>query len=144
MTADPLCPNKTAAFFDQTSIGIVPRQPILAASQQQLNRAIDQIATLPATAELRRDEIRLQVALMNPLMPLKGHAAPETKAATDRAYLLIERAKELGEPRETRYCYSLSSTTFGARISLDSTVTLCALMLRSSWHLPKSRVRACR
>jgi hypothetical protein len=67
---------------------------------QQLNRALDQIATLPATAELRRDKIKLQVALMYPLLHLKGHAASETKAATERAHLLIERATALGEPPE--------------------------------------------
>ena len=67
---------------------------------EQLKRALDQIATLPATPDLRREEIKLQVAVITPLMLTKGYAAPETKAATERARLLIERAEALEEPPE--------------------------------------------
>ena len=56
----------------------------------QLTRALEQIATLPGTPALRRDQIKLQVGLMNTLMHTKGHAAQETKAAAERARLLIE------------------------------------------------------
>ena len=66
----------------------------------QLTRALDQIATLPATPALRREQIKLQVALITPLMHVKGYAAPETKAAAERARLLIEQAEALGEPPE--------------------------------------------
>jgi predicted ATPase len=66
----------------------------------QLNRALDQIAALPGTASLRRDEIKLQVALANALMHVKGFTAPDTKAALERARSLIERAEALGEPPE--------------------------------------------
>jgi len=66
----------------------------------QLTRALDQIATLRATPALRREQIKLQVALINPLMHTKGHAAPETKAAVERAGLLIEQAEALGEAPE--------------------------------------------
>jgi len=67
---------------------------------QQFTRALDQIATLPATPALRREEIKLQVALITPLIHLKGFAAPETKAAAQRARLLIEQAEAVGEPPE--------------------------------------------
>src|SRR6202042_596041 len=40
----------------------------------------------------------LQVALLTPLMHVKGYAAPETKAAVERARVLIEQAEALGEP----------------------------------------------
>ena len=66
----------------------------------QLTRALDQIATLPATPALRREQIKLQVALINPLIHVKGPAAPETKTAAERARLLIEQAEALGEPPE--------------------------------------------
>ena len=66
----------------------------------QLTRALDQIATLPATPVLRREQIRLQVALINPLLHVKGYAAPETKMAVERARILIENAEALGEPPE--------------------------------------------
>jgi predicted ATPase len=67
---------------------------------EQLSRALAQIATLPATPALRREQIKLWVALLNPLMHVKGHAAAETKAAAEQAKLLIERAEALGEPPE--------------------------------------------
>jgi hypothetical protein len=66
----------------------------------QLTRALDQIATLPSTPRLRREQIELQVATITPLMHVKGYAAPEVKAATERARLLIEQAEALGEPPE--------------------------------------------
>ena len=66
----------------------------------QLTRALDQIATLPATPAMRREQIKLQVALITPLLNVKGAAAPETKAAAERARLLIEQAEALGEPPE--------------------------------------------
>ncbi len=72
----------------------------LAEATEQLTRALAQIAALPDTPALRREEIKLQVALITPLMHVKGYAAPETKAAAERARLLIERAEALGEPPE--------------------------------------------
>jgi hypothetical protein len=55
---------------------------------------------LPSTPALRREEIKLQVALINPLQHVKGQATPETKAVAERARLLIEQAEALGEPPE--------------------------------------------
>ena len=65
---------------------------------QHLTRALAQIATLPATPALRQEEIKLQVALITPLGHANGFAALETKAAGDRARLLIEQAEAVGEP----------------------------------------------
>jgi predicted ATPase len=59
---------------------------------------VDQIASLPPTPNLRREQIKLQVALIAPLLHVKGFAAPEAKAATEHASLLIERATAVGEP----------------------------------------------
>jgi class 3 adenylate cyclase/predicted ATPase len=67
---------------------------------EQLTQALSQIETLPATPALRREQIKLQVALINALFHAKGFAAPETKAAAERARLLIEQAEALGEPPE--------------------------------------------
>jgi class 3 adenylate cyclase/predicted ATPase len=66
----------------------------------QFTRALDQIAALPDTPALRREQIKLQVALITPLIHIKGYAAPETKAAAEQAHLLIERAEAVGEPPE--------------------------------------------
>jgi class 3 adenylate cyclase/predicted ATPase len=66
----------------------------------QLTRAIGLIGALAPTPALRREETKLQVALITPLIHVKGYAAPETKAAAERANLLIEQARALGEPLE--------------------------------------------
>jgi predicted ATPase len=50
------------------------------------------------TTALRREQIKLQIGLITALMNVKGYAAPETKAAEERARLLLEEAEALGEP----------------------------------------------
>jgi predicted ATPase len=72
----------------------------LAEAAAQFTHALEQIATLPGTPALRREQIKLQVALVNPLMHIKGYAAPETKTALGQARSLIEQAEALGEPPE--------------------------------------------
>jgi class 3 adenylate cyclase/predicted ATPase len=67
---------------------------------EQLTRALAHIATLPGTPALRSEQIYLQVALITPLMHVKGHAAPETGAAAERARSLIEEAEALGETQK--------------------------------------------
>jgi hypothetical protein len=67
---------------------------------EQLRRALGQLATLPSTPALRAEQVKLQVALINPLTHIRGYAAPETKAATEQARLLIEQAEALGEAPE--------------------------------------------
>ena len=63
-----------------------------------LTNALTQIAALPPTATLRREQIKLQIALIGPLMHIKGYGAPETIAAAERARFLIEESEALGEP----------------------------------------------
>src|SRR5262249_43980145 len=72
----------------------------LAEAIEQLSRALGQIAIFPAPPVLRRMQIDLQVALIVPLVHVKGFAASETKAAVEQARLLLERAEKLGEPPE--------------------------------------------
>jgi predicted ATPase len=67
---------------------------------EQFTRALDLIAALPSTAALRRKEIKLRVAIIFPLMHVKGYAAPEGKAAAERARFLIEQAEAVGEASE--------------------------------------------
>jgi class 3 adenylate cyclase/predicted ATPase len=90
---------KAARLWGKAGQRSLARSALIEAAGQ-LTRALDQIAALPATPELRRDQIKLQVALLNPLMHTKGFAAPETKAAIERAHLLIEQAEARGEPPE--------------------------------------------
>ena len=72
----------------------------LVEAAEHFTRALAQIETLPGTPALRREQIKLQVALITPLAHIKGYSAPETKAVTERARLLIEQADALGEPPE--------------------------------------------
>jgi tetratricopeptide (TPR) repeat protein len=61
-------------------------------------RAAPYVDRILRGANPRREQIELQVALITPLEYVKGYAAPETKAAIERARLLIEQAERLGEP----------------------------------------------
>jgi class 3 adenylate cyclase/predicted ATPase len=91
--------EKAAGLWGKAGQRSLARSALVEATAQ-LGRALDQIENLPGTAARRREQIKFQVALTNALMPTKGQAAPETKAALDRARMLIEQAEALGEPPE--------------------------------------------
>jgi predicted ATPase len=91
--------EKAAGLWGKAGQRSVGRSAMVEAAAQ-LTRALEQIATLPGTAALRREQIKLQVALITPLMHVKGYAAAETRAAAEQARLLIEQAEALGEPSE--------------------------------------------
>jgi class 3 adenylate cyclase/predicted ATPase len=91
--------DKAAVLWGKAGLRSVERSAFVEAIEQ-LRRALGQIATSPSTPALRCEEIKLQVALIYPLQNVKGQAAPETKAAAERALLLIEQAEALGEPPE--------------------------------------------
>src|SRR5271167_2465864 len=88
--------EKAAGLWGKAGQRSLARSALLE-SVAQLTRALDQIAALPATPTLRREQIELQVAVITPLVHVKGYAAPETKAASERALLLIDQAEALGE-----------------------------------------------
>ncbi len=91
--------EKAAGLWGRAGQRSLERSALVEAVEQ-ITHALDQIASLPTTPALRREQINLQVALANAIMHVKGYAAPETKAATERARLLIEQAEALGEPPE--------------------------------------------
>ena len=76
------------------------RRSALVEAAEQLKRALNLIKSLPGKAALRREEIKLQVELITPLIHVSGYATPETRAAGERALLLIEQARALGEAPE--------------------------------------------
>ena len=88
--------EKAASLWGKAGERSLERSALIEATEQ-FTRAVDQIASLPSTPALRRDEIKLQVALAIALMYAKGWAAPETRAALERARLLIEQVEALGE-----------------------------------------------
>jgi hypothetical protein len=89
--------EKAAGLWGKAGLRSVERSALVEAVEQ-LRRALAQIATLPSTPALRSEQIKLQVALVTPLMHIKGYAAPETKAALEHARQLIEQVEALGEP----------------------------------------------
>ncbi len=91
--------EKAASLWGKAGQRSLSRSALVEATEQ-LTRALDQFAALPQTAALRHEQIKLQVALITPLMHLKGFAAPEPKAAAERARMLIEQAEALGETLE--------------------------------------------
>jgi class 3 adenylate cyclase/predicted ATPase len=91
--------EKSASLWGKAGQRSAARSALVEAAAQ-FTRALDQIATLPTTPALRREQIKLQVALITPLMYIKGYSAPETKVAAERARLMIEQAERLGEPAE--------------------------------------------
>jgi predicted ATPase len=91
--------EKAARLWGKAGQRSFSRSALLEAAKQ-FNRALTQIAALPRTPDLRREQIKLQVSLVGALMHTSGYAAPETKTALDRARSLFEEAEELGEPHE--------------------------------------------
>ena len=91
--------EKAAGLWGKAGQRSLERSALVEAVEH-LTRALGQIATLPGTPTLHREQINLQVALANALGPTKGYAAPETRASLDQARLYIEQAKALGEPPE--------------------------------------------
>jgi predicted ATPase len=72
--------EKAAGLWGKAGLRSLARSALVEAAEQ-LSRALDQIATLPGTPALRAEQIKLQLALVNALMHVKGYAAPEPKAA---------------------------------------------------------------
>src|SRR4029077_7759716 len=78
--------EKAALLWGKAGQRSLQRSALVEAAEQ-LSRALGQIATRPAPPALRREDIKLQVALIAPLIHVKGYAAPETRAAAERAHL---------------------------------------------------------
>ena len=103
--------EKAASLWGKAGHRSLARSALVEAVKQ-FTRALDQIATLPATQALRREEIRLAGRALSPLVHVKGFAAPETKAAVERARLLFKQTEALGEPP-----LQFSSVLFGLWIA---------------------------
>jgi predicted ATPase len=91
--------EKAASLWGKAGQRSLARSALVEAVEQ-LMRALALIATLAQTPALRREQIKLQVALANALMHVRGYAAPETKAAAEQARVLVEHAEALGETPE--------------------------------------------
>jgi len=59
---------------------------------EHFTKALEQLATLPETAERSELELALQVKLATPLMSTRGYAAPEVERVFERAHSLSRQA----------------------------------------------------
>ena len=91
--------EKAANLFGKAGQRSLERSALVEAVSH-FTRALSLITALPATPARRREQVKLQVAVISPLMHVKGYSSPETKAATEQARLLLEQVEELGEPPE--------------------------------------------
>jgi predicted ATPase len=117
----------------------------LVEAAQQFTRALHQITTLPGTTALRREQIKLQVAIITPLIHIKGYSAPETKAAIEQARLLLEQADALGEAPggplalfEVLYgAFVANVMAFNADVSRDIAAHVLELAEKQSASFPR-------
>jgi hypothetical protein len=91
--------EKAAGLWDKAGRRSLDRSALIEAVEQ-FKHALNQIAVLPSTPALRRMQINLQIALITPLVHVKGYTAPETKEVVEKAHLLLEEAEAIGEPPE--------------------------------------------
>jgi hypothetical protein len=89
--------EKAAGLWGKAGQRSLARSALVEATGQ-FTRALAQMASLPGTAALRREQIKLQVALANALGHTKGFSA--AGRAFVQARLYIEQAEALGEPPE--------------------------------------------
>ena len=88
--------EKSVAFWGKAGQRSVARSA-MAEAAAQFQKALDQLALLPATRERRRQQLEFCSARSTALQASKGYAAPETGQAYARARELWE---ELGSPSE--------------------------------------------
>lgn len=98
--ADPAIVSKAIEYLHKAGEQAVHRSANVEAISH-LSIALELLATLAESRERDHQELRLQLALSQPLMAAKGYSAPETIQTVDRACLLAER---LGD---TEYIFRL-------------------------------------
>ena len=104
--------EKAVSFWRTAGQRSLARSALLEGAEQ-LKRALDQIATLPATPDLRREEIKLQVAFANALA-LTGDLV-DGKEHYDRALAIYDPAEH--RPLTTRSGRDVGVTLLSSRSS---------------------------
>jgi predicted ATPase len=132
--------EKAAGFWGKAGQRSLERSALVEAAEQ-IRRALDQIDALPTSATFRREQVKLQVALIAPLIHTKGHTAPETSEAREKAQFLIEQAKALGEPPEDPLLWFSVCSASGAPAISRSTVTWLESVRRNCSRLQREKKR---
>jgi predicted ATPase len=116
------------------------RNSAVAEAAEQFHRALSQIAALPATPTLRHEQIKLQAAMANALMHLKGYAAAETRGSLGQARALIEQVETLGEPLDDPLL--LFSVLYGLWVADYNTFNGDAVQERAAQYLAAAEKQA--
>src|SRR5208337_1166819 len=91
--------EKAAALWRSAGRKSMERSAVVEA-EFQFAQALAQIAELPSSAALRREQIRLQAGLISAMMFSRGYTSATTKAALRQAQAIIDRSETLGEPMD--------------------------------------------
>jgi adenylate cyclase len=89
---------------------------------QLLTRALDLLATLPATSEHLKQELAIRLVLGKALIPIKGIGSPESAEMYRLAYTLCEKVGNVDDLFES--LWGLYSTGRNAEINLSVAVQL--------------------
>ena len=135
--------EKAALLWGKAGLRSLERSALLEA-KEQLTRALTQIAALPSTPALRREAINFQIASMKALMQVEGYAAPQFKAAAERARVLIENAKARGEaPEDPLLLFTVlygfwvaNGVAFNGDVSLNLATQYLALAEKQNVTIP--------
>jgi class 3 adenylate cyclase/predicted ATPase len=110
-------------------------------------RALEQLAALPSTPALRREQIKLQAALITPLMHIKGFSAPETIAAVEKMRVLMEQTdavEEVPEDSDSLLVFSVlwgvwsrNYVAFNGEVQLDLATQFLGLAEKRRATIPR-------
>ena len=123
--------EKAAGLWGKAGQRSLERSALVEAVEQ-LTRALAPDCDLARNARAASRADQASGRAHNPTHAVKGYAAPETKAAVERARLLIEQAEALGEPPEDPLL--LFSVLYGFWVAnyMAFNGDVCASLRRSS------------
>ena len=96
--------EKAASLWGEAGQRSIKRSALVEAIAQ-LTEALDQLASLQASTAVRREQIKLQVALASALYHAKGVSTPDTIRAYDNAIAMMDEAERLGEKPDDPLAY---------------------------------------
>jgi len=92
----------------------------------QLSKGLELVKTLPATSERLTEEVKLQIALITPLIATTGYTAPEVEKVSSRA---LELCQQLGETPQLLVALGSLQSIYFNRGELEVALELAKRML---------------
>ena len=96
--------EKAASLWGKAGQRSIKRSALVEAIAQ-LTEALHQLASLQGSTAIRREQIKLQVALASTLYHVKGVSSPDAVRAYDHAIAMMDEAERLGEKPEDPLAY---------------------------------------